>query len=64
MFGITAALYGEITLKDGRVEQSNFDSYQILRMDEAPDVEVHIVPSQELPGRIWARPELRPSSRP
>jgi isoquinoline 1-oxidoreductase beta subunit len=50
MFGITAALYGELTLRDGRVEQANFDSYQILRMDEAPDVEVHIVPSQELPG--------------
>jgi isoquinoline 1-oxidoreductase beta subunit len=50
MFGITAALYGGITLKNGRVEQSNFDSYQILRMNEAPDVEVHIVPSQESPG--------------
>jgi isoquinoline 1-oxidoreductase beta subunit len=50
MFGITAALYGEITLKDGRVEQSNFDSYQMLRMNEAPDVEVHIVQSQEPPG--------------
>jgi isoquinoline 1-oxidoreductase beta subunit len=50
MFGITAALYGEITLKDGRVEQTNFDSYQILRMNEAPDVEVHIVQSSEPPG--------------
>ncbi|TIY04677.1 MAG: xanthine dehydrogenase family protein molybdopterin-binding subunit, partial [Mesorhizobium sp.] len=50
MFGITAALYGEITLKDGRVEQGNFDTYQILRMDEAPNIEVHIVQSQELPG--------------
>jgi isoquinoline 1-oxidoreductase beta subunit len=50
MFGLTAALYGEITLKDGRVEQSNFDSYQILRMNEAPAVEVHIVPSREVPG--------------
>jgi isoquinoline 1-oxidoreductase subunit beta len=50
MFGITAALYGEITLKDGRIEQSNFDSYRILRMNEAPEVEVHIVRSQELPG--------------
>ena len=50
MFGITAALYGEITLKDGRVEQSNFDSYQMLRMNEAPEVEVHIVQSQESPG--------------
>jgi len=50
MFGITAALYGEITLKDGRVEQSNFDSYQILRLNEAPEVEVHLVQSQEAPG--------------
>ncbi|TMJ55619.1 MAG: xanthine dehydrogenase family protein molybdopterin-binding subunit, partial [Alphaproteobacteria bacterium] len=43
IFGITAALYGEITVKDGRVEQTNFDAYQILRMNEAPAVEVHIV---------------------
>jgi isoquinoline 1-oxidoreductase subunit beta len=43
MFGITAALYGKITLKNGRVEQSNFDSYQMLRIDKAPSVEVHIV---------------------
>jgi isoquinoline 1-oxidoreductase beta subunit len=50
MFGLTAALYGEITLKDGRVEQGNFDSYQILRMNEAPQVEVHIVQSAEPPG--------------
>ena len=52
MFGITATLYGEITLKDGRVEQSNFDTYQILRMEEAPQVEVHIVPSREPPGGL------------
>jgi isoquinoline 1-oxidoreductase subunit beta len=50
IFGITAALYGQITLKDGRVEQSNFDSYQILRMDEAPAIDVHIVKSTEAPG--------------
>jgi CO/xanthine dehydrogenase Mo-binding subunit len=50
IFGITAALYGEITLKDGRVEQTNFDSYQILRMNEAPAIEVHIVQSSEPPG--------------
>ncbi|WP_050384764.1 xanthine dehydrogenase family protein molybdopterin-binding subunit [Bradyrhizobium pachyrhizi] len=49
-FGVTAALYGEITLKDGRVEQSNFDSYQMLRIDQAPAIEVHIVPSSEPPG--------------
>jgi isoquinoline 1-oxidoreductase subunit beta len=50
MFGITAALYGEITLKDGRVQQSNFHDYQILRIDQAPAVEVHIVQSRESPG--------------
>jgi isoquinoline 1-oxidoreductase beta subunit len=50
VFGVTAALYGKITLKDGRVEQSNFDSYQILRMNEAPAVEVHIVQNSEPPG--------------
>ena len=50
MFGITAALYGNITIKNGRVEQTNFDTYQILRMNEAPAVEVHIVQSRETPG--------------
>ncbi len=50
MFGLAAALYGEITVKDGRVEQSNFDSYQVLRINEAPAIEVHIVNSQEKPG--------------
>ena len=50
VFGITAALYGEITLKDGRVEQANFDSYQMLRISEAPAIEVHIVQSSEPPG--------------
>jgi isoquinoline 1-oxidoreductase subunit beta len=50
MFGVTAALYGKITLKHGRVEQANFDTYQILRIDEAPAIEVHIVQSSESPG--------------
>jgi isoquinoline 1-oxidoreductase subunit beta len=50
MFGATAALYGEITLKDGRVEQSNFDTYRALRINEAPAIEVHIVKSSEPPG--------------
>jgi isoquinoline 1-oxidoreductase subunit beta len=50
MFGVTAALYGKITLKDGRIEQANFDTYQILRMNEAPTVEVHIVQNHEPPG--------------
>src|SRR5476651_1361902 len=50
MSGITAALHGEITLKNGRVEQANFDTYEILRINEAPTVEVHIVQSSEPPG--------------
>jgi isoquinoline 1-oxidoreductase beta subunit len=50
IFGTTAALYGKITLTDGRVEQTNFDTYQMLRMNEAPAIEVHIVASSEPPG--------------
>jgi isoquinoline 1-oxidoreductase subunit beta len=50
IFGITAALHGEITLKDGRVQQTNFDTYQLLRMNEAPAIEVHIVENFEPPG--------------
>jgi len=50
IFGITAALHGEITLKNGRVQQSNFDSYQMLRMNEAPAIDVHIVQNSEAPG--------------
>ena len=50
VFGITAALHGEITLKDGRVEQSNFHDYQMLRMNEAPAIEVYIVNNTEPPG--------------
>ncbi|KFC69324.1 Tat (Twin-arginine translocation) pathway signal sequence [Bosea sp. LC85] len=52
IFGITAALYGEITVKDGRVEQTNFDTYQMLRIDAAPTIEVEIVGSTEAPGGL------------
>ncbi|SAK44372.1 aldehyde oxidase [Caballeronia hypogeia] len=52
LFGITAALYSEITIKDGRVEQSNFTDYRMLRIHETPPVEVHIVKSTEAPGGI------------
>jgi isoquinoline 1-oxidoreductase beta subunit len=48
-FALSAALHGAITLKDGRVEQSNFHDYQPLRINEMPLVEVHIVPSSEKP---------------
>ena len=50
IFGATAALRGEITLKDGRVQQSNFHDYAMLRMSEAPVIEVYIVNSSEPPG--------------
>jgi isoquinoline 1-oxidoreductase subunit beta len=50
IFGVTAALHGEITLKGGRVEQSNFHDYRMLRMNEAPAIEVYIVNSAEPPG--------------
>jgi isoquinoline 1-oxidoreductase beta subunit len=50
IFGVTAALYGEITISHGRVEQANFDTYQMLRINEAPAIEVYIVPSFEPPG--------------
>jgi len=46
-FGLTAVLYGSITLKDGRVEQSNFHDYRMLRIHEMPEVVVHLVPSDE-----------------
>ena len=52
VFGLSAALYGKITFKDGRVEQSNFHDYPVLRMSEMPAVEVHILASSEKPGGI------------
>lgn len=52
LFGITAALWGEITIKAGRVEQSNFHDYRMLRLAEAPKVEVYVVPSKEAPGGV------------
>jgi isoquinoline 1-oxidoreductase beta subunit len=52
IFGLTAALKTEITLKDGRVEQSNFHDYEMLRISESPKMEVHIVPSGENPTGV------------
>lgn len=52
IFGLTAALYGEITLENGRVEQSNFDNYQMLRIDQTPVIEIDLVASHEAPGGI------------
>ncbi len=52
IFGLTAALYGEITIKNGRVQQSNFNDYRMLRIDEVPKIEVHVIKSGEAPGGI------------
>ena len=52
IFGMTAALYGEITLERGRVQQSNFHDYRILRMDQVPPIDVHLIQSGETPGGI------------
>jgi isoquinoline 1-oxidoreductase beta subunit len=52
VFGLSAALYGEITIKDGRVEQTNFGDYRVLRINEAPQMEVFLVKSSEAPGGI------------
>jgi isoquinoline 1-oxidoreductase beta subunit len=51
-FGLSAALYSEITLKDGHVEQSNFHDYRVLRMNEMPLVEVHLVPGGDKPTGV------------
>jgi isoquinoline 1-oxidoreductase beta subunit len=51
-FGLSAALFSSIDLEDGRVVQSNFHDYRVLRINEMPDIEVHIVPSRENPTGI------------
>lgn len=52
VFGLSAALYGAITIKDGRVEQSNFHDYPLLRFNEMPQIDVHIVTSQAAPTGV------------
>ena len=52
VFGLTAALWGEITIDKGRVQQSNFHDYRILRLAEMPVVEVHIIPSTDSQGGV------------
>ncbi len=52
IFGLSAALKSEITLEHGRVQQRNFHDYQVLRINEAPDIEVHLVPSTERPTGV------------
>jgi isoquinoline 1-oxidoreductase beta subunit len=52
IFGLTAALYGEITIEKGRVQQSNFNDYRMLRIDQAPKIDIHLIASGEPPGGI------------
>jgi isoquinoline 1-oxidoreductase subunit beta len=52
VFGLTAALWGEVTIDKGRVRQSNFNDYRMLRIDEVPNIEVHVIKSREDPGGI------------
>jgi isoquinoline 1-oxidoreductase beta subunit len=52
VFGLTAALYGEITVDKGRVQQQNFNTYKLLRMHEAPQIDITLVDSTEKPGGI------------
>lgn len=52
IFGATAALWGDITIKHGRVQQSNFNDYRVLRIDEAPAIDVHVIKSAKPPGGI------------
>jgi isoquinoline 1-oxidoreductase beta subunit len=52
IFGLTAALWGEVTIQKGRVQQSNFNNYRMLRIDEVPRIDVHIIKSGEAPGGI------------
>jgi isoquinoline 1-oxidoreductase subunit beta len=52
VFGLSAALFEQITVENGQIEQANFDTFPVLRINDAPRVEVHIVPSHETPGGI------------
>jgi len=58
--GLTAALYGEISIRNGRAVQSNFHDYQLLRIDEMPEVDVHVIESREEPGGV-GEPALPPT---
>lgn len=52
IFGVTAALYGQVTIEHGRIQQSNFHDYRVLRLDETPKIECYFVHSKEKPGGI------------
>jgi isoquinoline 1-oxidoreductase beta subunit len=52
VYGLSAVLYGRITVADGRVQQGNFDTYPVLRMNEMPRIDVHVIASNEEPGGV------------
>ena len=52
VYGLTATLKGEITIAGGQVQQRNFDDYPLLRLEECPDIDVHIVDSEQAPGGV------------
>ncbi len=52
VYGLTAALYGDITIQDGAVQQSNFHDYPLLRLAETPHIEVHMVDNADEPGGV------------
>lgn len=56
IFGLTAALFGEVTIANGRVAQSNFDNYRLMRISEAPTIATHIVPSDQPVGGMGEPP--------
>jgi len=64
VYGLTAALRGAITIDRGRVQQKNFNDYQVLRIDEMPIVDVHIIPSEEAPTGAgeFTLPPVAPSA--
>ena len=59
IFGLTAALHGRIDFVDGRVRQSNFHDYRMLKLADVPEIDVHIVPSHRISARASARPACR-----
>jgi CO/xanthine dehydrogenase Mo-binding subunit len=52
VFGLSAALHGEITIANGRVQQSNFNDYRVQRLSESPEIETHLIASGETPGGV------------
>ena len=63
IFGITGALYGEITIEEGRVVQSNFTDYRMLRINETPPIEVHLVKAARRRAGSASRVRPRPPRR-